>query len=288
MAIAEKENIQPPALTIVGEVVKLKESIDWFENLPLFGKTIVVTRSEDQSKTFTNLLLERGAEPFSFPVIQTVAPADWGPMDEALGRLHEYDGLIFTSVNGVKFFTQRLSHLKKDIRELKGVRLYAIGPKTAQAVQELGIRVDVVPEEFVAESLLESLGKENVEGKYFLLPRAKEARKTLPDTLASWGAVIDVIPAYETLKPDSKDDALPEKLKRGEIDCITFTASSTVKNFMAMLGKNYLASLTTTAVACIGPITAKTAEELGLRVDIVPQEFTVEGLVAALEKHFSP
>jgi len=282
---ARKENIQPPALTIVGDVVRLKESIDWFETLPLFGKTIVVTRAEDQSASFIHLLREKGADPLAFPVIQTVPPDDWEPLDEALTRLAQYDGLIFTSVNGVRFFVQRLAHWDKDIRELKGIRIYAIGPKTAQAVRGLGIRVDVVPEQFVAESLLESLGGEDVAGKHFLLPRAAAARETLPEALRARGAVIDVVPAYQTLPPQNPNGDLAARLRRHEIDAITFTSSSTVKNFMAMLDEPSL--LADTVIACIGPITARTAEDLGLRVDVVPEQFTVEALAAALESHFA-
>ncbi|MFQ5672708.1 MAG: uroporphyrinogen-III C-methyltransferase [Nitrospinales bacterium] len=284
---ARKQNIQPPALTIVGEVVSLKEHIDWFEILPLFGKTIVVTRAEDQSESFIHLLREKGAEPLTCPVIQTVPPDDWGPLDEALARLPQYDGLIFTSVNGVKFFTQRLTHQAKDIRELKGIRIYAIGPKTAQAVRDLGIRVDVVPEKFVAESLLESLGEKNVAGKRFLLPRAAVARETLPENLRARGAIIDVVPAYQTLPPQNRNDDLAAKLERREIDAVTFTSSSTVKNFIAMMDEHTRSLLADAIIACIGPITARTAEDLGLRVDVVPEQFTVEALVAALESRFA-
>ena len=140
--IAMKEKILPPALTVIGEVVGLKPAIEWYEKLPLAGKTIVVTRAEDQSESFLNLLQDAGAEAYPFPVIQTVAPESWAPLDEALNRLKDYDGLIFTSTNGVKFFLQRLKETRTDIRELQGVRIYTIGPKTEDALAELGIQVD--------------------------------------------------------------------------------------------------------------------------------------------------
>lgn len=285
--IADKETIHPPALTIVGPVVTLKENVDWFETLPLFGKTVVITRAEEQSEQLIDFLLEKGAEPFSFPVIQTHPPDDWSPLDTALTCLDRYHGLIFTSVNGVKYFVRRLAEKQKDIRELKGVRIYAIGPKTAQAVRDLGIRVDVVPEKFVAESLLESMGKENIKGRRFLLPRAAVARETLPETLRRLGAEIDVVHAYQTLLPPTKTGDFLEKLRRGEIDAVTFTSSSTVKNFMKLIGEANRPLLAKTAIACIGPITAKTAEDLGLNVDVIPGQYTAEALVDAVEAHFA-
>jgi uroporphyrinogen III methyltransferase/synthase len=285
--IAQRENIQPPALTIVGSVVNLKEHVDWFERLPLFGKTVVVTRAEEQSENLARLLRERGAEAPAFPVIQTFPPEDWGPLDRALDRLSDYHGLIFTSVNGVKYFVERLRREDRDIRDLKGLRVYAIGPKTAAAVRDLGVRVDVVPEEFVAESLLQSLGAENVKGKRFLLPRAAVARETLPDTLRSLGAEIDVASAYRTLPPANGAGELSARLRRGEIAAVTFTASSTVNNFMQLLGPEAPALLQGVVIACIGPITAKTAREHGLRVDVVPAQFTVESLVEALAEFFA-
>ena len=284
--IAVKENIKPPALTIVGEVVNLKSHTDWYETLPLFGKTFVITRPEEQSEAFMSGLLERGAEPFLFPVIETVTPEDWKLLDASIQKLDSYDGLIFTSVNGVKFFMQRLGENGKDIRELKGLRLYAIGSKTEKAVNALGINVDVVPESFVAESLIECMGKENIKGKKFLLPRAAVARETLPDQLRAQGADVDVAPAYQTVRPQTDTGELICRLKEGAIDAVTFTSSSTVTHFMGLLGTDLLPQLKKIAVACIGPVTAKTAEKAGLKVDITAKEYTVNGLIAALEKHF--
>lgn len=285
--IAAKEDIKPPALTIVGEVVNLKTHADWYETLPLFGKTLVITRPEEQSEAFMRGLLERGAEPFLFPVIETVPPEDWKPLDNAIQKLDSYDGLIFTSVNGVKFFMQRLKEKGKDVRELKGLRLYAIGSKTEQAVNTLGISVDVVPDDFVAESLLDSLGKENIKGKKFLLPRAAIARETLPDQLRAKGADIDVAPAYQTVRPQTDTQELVRRLKEGSIHAVTFTSSSTVTHFMELIDEEIMPQLKQIVVACIGPVTAKTAENAGLKVDIMAEEYTVDGLIAALEKHFN-
>jgi len=284
--ISKKNMILPPALTIIGEVVNLKSTIEWYESLPLFGKTVVVTRKGDQAESMIHRLQELGAEPYFFPVIETVAPDDWSPLDKALNNLSQYQGLIFTSANGVRAFIERLKAIDQDIRELKGVRVYTIGPKTAEAVQALGIRVDVVPESFVAESLIESMGKENIKGKRFLLPRATLARETLPEQLRKMGAHVDIAPTYQTILPSQSIEVLEKKLAAGNIDVITFTSSSTVKNFLALTGEKLLPEIKKIKIACIGPITEKTARDAGLNVQIVPPQYTVLSLVDAIENYY--
>ncbi len=284
---AMQEKIAPPALTVIGEVVNMKPMIEWYESLPLFGKTIVITRAGNQSESIIRLLQEKGAEPFSFPVIQTVPPEDWAPLDNALTRLSQYHGLIFTSANGVKFFMQRLKEKQQDIRDLAGVRIFTIGPKTENAINAFGIRVDVVPENFVAESLLESLGRENVKGKRFLIPRAAVAREILPDQLREMGAQVDVVPAYQTILPKRKNQDFARRLQSGNIQVVTFTSSSTVTNFLDSLAPELLPHLKHVTFACIGPITANTARAKGLNVEIVPSQYTVDALVAAIEDHYA-
>ena len=186
----------------------------------------------------------------------------------------------------MRFFFQRLKEIQQDIRNLKDVRIYTIGPKTAEAVQELGMLVDVVPDEFVAESLLESI--KDIKGKRFLIPRAKVAREVLPVKLREMGAQVDVAPAYQTILPGLKSDPLAKRLKSGAIDFLTFTSSSTVKNFLALTGEPLLPEIKKTRIACIGPITAKTAEDAGLKVDILPEEYTVASLLDAIEDYFQP
>ncbi|HIE41898.1 MAG TPA: uroporphyrinogen-III C-methyltransferase [Nitrospinaceae bacterium] len=281
--ISAKDKILPPALTIIGEVVNLKSTIEWYEKLPLFGKTIVVTRKGDQANSMIDRLHELGAEPFFFPVIETIAPDDWTPLDNALKTLSKYDGLIFTSVNGVRFFAERIKAVEQDIRELKGVRIFTIGPKTAEAVRDLGIRVDVVPENFVAESLIASM--ENIKGQRFLIPRATVAREILPEQLRKMGAIVDVAPAYQTVLPSQPVDTLEKRLKEGSIDVITFTSSSTVTNFLTLIGKKLLPEIKKVTIACIGPITAKTAREAGLNVKIMPEQYTVSSLMDAIENY---
>ena len=283
-----KEKISPPALTIIGEVVNLKPEIEWYEHLPLFGKSIVVTRKGDQAEGMIERLGELGAEPVFFPVIETVAPEDWATLDEALNNISRYDGLIFTSVNGVRFFFQRLKEIQQDIRNLKNLRVYTIGPKTAGSVRDLGICVDVVPEDFVAESLIESIGKEKITGQRFLIPRAAVAREVLPKTLREMGAQVDIAPAYQTILPKPKSDAFSKRLQSGDIDVLTFTSSSTVKNFLELTGKSLFEEIKKTRIACIGPITAETAKNAGLNVDILPKEYTVPALLEAIEDYYKP
>lgn len=285
--IATRENIAPPALTIIGEVVNVRPFMEWYETLPLFGKAVVITRAENQADSMIHQLQEKGAEPVSFPVIQTLPPPDESPLDQALTRLPQYDGLIFTSANGVKFFMQRLKETGQDIRELKGVRIYTIGPKTEKAVRAFGMQVDCVPENFVAESLIESLGQENVQGKRFLIPRALVAREILPDQLRAMGATVDVVPAYQTLPPKRKNQDLAHRLQDGVIDVITFTSSSTVTNFLDQIGPELRPHLDRVTIACIGPITANTAQENGLKVTIVPKQYTVDALVTAIADHYA-
>jgi uroporphyrinogen III methyltransferase / synthase len=284
---AMQEKIAPPALTVIGEVVNLKPMIEWYESLPLFGKTIVVTRAENQSDAMIRRLQEQGAEPFSFPVIQTVPPENWEPLDQALTHLSEYHGLIFTSVNGVKFFMQRLRETEQDIRDLKGVKIFAIGPKTEKAVHALGMRVDVVPENFIAESLLENLGREDVTGKRFLIPRALVAREILPDQLRQMGALVDVVPAYQTVPPKRKNQHFTRRLKDGAISVVTFTSSSTVTNFLDQLDADLKPYLDAVTFACIGPITADTARARGLTIDIIPKQYTVDALVQAIVDYYA-
>lgn len=284
--IAMKEKIAPPALTIIGEVVGLRPLIKWYETLPLFGKTIAVTRAEEQAASFIQALEDKGAEPFCFPVIRTVAPEDWTPLDRALGQLASYDGLIFTSANGVGFFMQRLIETGRDIRDLKGARVYAIGPQTASRVRDLGIPVDVVPEKFVAESLIDSLaGEGDSTGRRFLLPRAAVAREILPEKLCEMGAHVDVAPAYRTLRAEVDTEALKKRLEDRTLDAITFTSSSTVTNFLEIAGPPLRPLLKDVKIACIGPVTAETARKAGLNVAIVPETFTVAALIEALEHH---
>jgi uroporphyrinogen III methyltransferase / synthase len=280
--------LKPPAIIVVGEVVRLRERLNWFEDKPLFGRTVVVTRAREQASDFKALLTQLGAQCIEFPTIAIQPPPSWDPLDRAISHLDTYDWVIFTSVNGVAHFMDRLLKLGGDIRDLKGTRLAAIGPKTAEALECRGLRLDLVPGEYRAEAILEAMGVDAVRGRRVLLPRALEARDILPDTLRQWGAQVDVVAAYQTVLPDHEGARVLAKLRAGEIDCVTFTSSSTVTNFLRMFPQDEIMSaLAGTTIACIGPITGETAQKQGLTVAIMPSEYTIPGLAAAICNHYS-
>ena len=280
-------NLKPPAITVVGEVVRLREELNWFEQRPLFGRCVVVTRAREQASELKSILAELGAQCIEFPTIAIEPPPSWEPLDAAINSIATYGWVIFTSVNGVRFFMERLRLTGRDVRDLHGARLAAIGPKTAEALEQYGLRPDLVPNEYRAESILEGLSGEEINGKRILLPRAMAARDVLPETLRQWGAQVDVVPAYQTVLPRERSTEMMEHLRSGKIDCLTFTSSSTVSNFFSLFEQSaILPLLKHVCIACIGPITAKTAEEHGLYVDVMPSEYTITGLVQALRSHF--
>lgn len=287
VSLAEKSKIKPPAIIVVGDVVKLKEKIDWFENKPLYKKQIIVTRAREQASNFANLLESNGAWPIEFPTIETVPPDSWDALDSAIQNIEKYNWLIFTSANSVKYFLQRLKKNKKDIRCLKGIKLCTIGPKTAEELEKLGIRIDYMPSEYKAEAIIEGLSSKEIKGKKILIPRAAVAREVLPEELAKMGATVDVVEAYKTVRPEKKTDGIKKMLKNKEIDAITFTSSSTVINFVDMFKKEEISDLVNgVPIACIGPITAKTAEKYGLKASIIPEHYTIEAFTDAIVDFF--
>ncbi len=284
----KEANLQPPAIIVVGEVIKCREELNWFERRPLFGRKIVVTRAREQSSDFRAKLEELGAQCIEFPTIEVVPPPSWDPLDTAISVLSDYDWIIFTSVNGVKSFIGRMRRAGKDARALSGVRLGAIGPKTAEALEAVMLHPDLVPSEYRAEAVLEALSGYNAAGKRFLMPRAMVAREILPETLREQGARVDVVPAYQTVLPERDAQKVRSLLTDGRIDCLTFTSSSTVSNFFTMVGKDEFQQCKGgTVIACIGPVTAQTAAGFGLKTSIMPSEYTIGGLAEAIVAHFS-
>jgi uroporphyrinogen III methyltransferase/synthase len=282
-AEARRTDMGPPAVLVVGEVVRLRGRLAWFEAAPLFGRKVMVTRTREQASELAERLRALGAEPVEFPTIAVREPEDWGELDRALNRLEEYHWVVFTSPNGVRFFLKRLQHLGGDIRDLKGIRIAAIGPGTAQAVTQRGVRVDLVPAEFKAEGLADAFDSQEVEGRNFLLPRAAQARDVLPERLRAMGARADVVAAYRTVVPEGVSGEARALLQERQVDAVTFTSSSTVSHFLEMLGRDEAVRLLRTVrVACIGPITAKTAMDAGLSPDVVANPYTIDGLVDAL------
>ena len=277
----QSTGFKSPAVTVVGDVVSLREKLRWFDNRPLFGKKVLVTRSRDQASELSELLREQGAEPIEFPVIRISPPESFDELDAALERIDTYDWVLFTSANGVRATIDRLHQLGRDVRSLQGPKIGAIGPATAESIACLGVRVDFTPSKFVAESVVEEF-PESPAGKRILIPGAKDAREVLPEKLREKGAQVDVVTSYQTVIEESCAPPIKEMLEKGEIDIITFTSSSTVKNFVRLVGRESVPEGVT--IACIGPITAQTAEEHGLKPDIVAEDYTIEGLVRGLVK----
>ncbi len=272
--VAEAE-LKPPALVIVGEVVSLREELDWFERLPLFGQRVVLTRAEEQSVESAEQLRRLGADVIVAPTIEIQEPSSWGPIDAAIDVLETYDWLIFTSRNGVDRFLNRLDRSPRDLRAIRG-RLAAIGSATAEALAEARLKVDCVPTEFVAESLLEALD-DDLTGKKILIARAEFAREFLPEELRSRGAQVDVAPVYRTVVPDGSH--LRGIMAAKSPDWITFTSSSTVRHFVEMVGVEALRDI---RIASIGPITSQTIREYGLEPAVEASPHTMARLIAVV------
>ena len=266
-----------------------KSGLGWYERRPLFGRRIVVTRARAQAGELSAELESLGAEVREFPTIEVKPPGDFGPLDDAIRDLDSFDWLILTSVNGVDAFLHRLRHNDLDLRAIpRATKVAAIGPATAEALEKVGLRVDVVPEEFRAEALIDAVSGESLAGKRVLIPRAKVAREVLPDRLRDAGAEVVVPPAYETMPSSEGKDQLAGDLESGLIDCVTFTASSTVDNFIRAFGVDESVRLLAgTRVACIGPITADTARGHGLRVDAEATQYTIPGLIETVVDLFA-
>ena len=254
----------------------------------LRGKRILVTRARSQALSLAQRIESLGGEVVEFPTIEIRPPESYGPLDQAIKQIASYDWLIFTSVNGVEQFLNRFEKLGKSIADLAGIEVGAIGPETARRLTAAQIEPTFVPKQYQAEGILEGLISETVLGKRILIPRAAKARDILPETLCRWGARVDVVEAYQTVLPQVDVSALCRLLREGTIDMITFTSSSTATNFAVMLRDQDLPRLLSRAVvACIGPITRKTVEDLGMRPEIVSEEFTIPGLVRAMVDYFS-
>jgi len=278
----EKAGMTNPAVVIVGEVVSLREKLQWFEKKPLFGKRVLVTRARSQASELSEKIAELGGEAFEYPLIRMQSPSDSAPLDNALRELGTYSWVMFTSPNGVEFFFKRMRELGIDIRTMTG-KIAAVGPKTAEALLERGLTVSVTAAEFHAEGLLESLQGQLAKGERVLLPRADIARKTLPRALQELGLHVTEADTYETVIDASNTEQVMKMLHNKSIHIITFTSSSTVKNFVeAMSGQDLPSLLAGVEIACIGPITAETARDCGLNVQIVAAESTIEGLLEAL------
>ncbi len=279
--------LEPPLVTVVGPVVGLRDKLRWFDNRPLFGKHVLVTRAAEQAGVLSHALAEAGAEPIELPTIEIVRRIDQKALRSSLQRLEagEYDWLVFSSANGVDIFFDELRRRKKDARVLGRASVCAIGPATATALAERGVHADVVPERFLAEGIVEALTERGIMGQRVLWPRARGARRALVTGLERLGAMVDELPLYSAAVPKQVDAEAMARLRAGEVDIVTFASSSAVRNLLKMLDGDK-APLEKPLIACIGPVTATAARRAGLRVGVEAPDHTIEGLLAALSDHF--
>jgi uroporphyrinogen III methyltransferase/synthase len=281
----EEAKLETPAVTIVGKVVSLRETIDWFGKRPLLGKTIVVTRTRQQASELSTQLEAMGANVLEAPTITLQPAADSQAVDAALMSAGTFDWIIFTSANDVTVAKERLAKIKGDIRLFGNAKIAAIGNATARAIErELCLKVDLLPKRFVAEALADELiANGNASGKRFLLLRADIARPLLANRLVESGAeqVADVA-IYETRAVAALPTELLQALDQRQVDWVTFTSSSTAKNFVNLLGGDYQAKLNGVKIASIGPITSQSLVELKLTPTVQAEEFDIPGLVQAL------
>jgi uroporphyrinogen III methyltransferase/synthase len=281
----KKSGLSPPAVIVVGKVAGLRKKLRWFDNRPLSGRRILVTRSRQQAGSLSKLLRQRGAIPVELPVIEIHPVADFARLDSAISQLDRYHWAVFTSVNGVEAFFARLNQLGKDTRSLGSIKIAAIGPATVEALVQRGIKPEHCPTEYTSAALLAGFKKMAVNGQRFLLPRADIADKELSRGIKGMGGIVQDIACYHTV-PASASSNAAEILSRGEIDMVTFASSSTVTNLLrALKGKKSL--LKKVKIACIGPMTAEAVLKAGLTVDIVSREHTIPGLVTAIEDYYA-
>jgi uroporphyrinogen III methyltransferase/synthase len=273
---ASEAEVRPPAVTVIGPAAARRERIAWLEHRPLHGKRVVVTRARAQASELARRLASLGAEPVELPAIRIEPRIDSKEVRQAIESLHSYALVCLTSPNGVRLLFEAMAEQGRDARALANATVAAIGPGTAAALAERGVIPDVVPERFVAEALVEALAKLDLNGKPALLARAAEARDVLPDALRDRGAEVDVVTLYETTaeKPE------PEALERvAEADYVTFTSSSTVRNFVQAVGDGIPRDA---RVVTIGPVTSDAAREAGLSINVEAERHDIDGLVEAL------
>ncbi|MCP3941859.1 MAG: uroporphyrinogen-III C-methyltransferase [Desulfobacteraceae bacterium] len=279
----EEAKLKSPAIIVVGQVVNLRKELAWFDKKPLFGKRIVITRARAQASGLVSQLTNLGAQCLEIPTIRIIPAEDTAPLKSAITNIKDYDWLVFTSVNGVKFFFDTLFDMGKDVRALGHLKFACIGPVTKERLGDYGIVSDILPQTYRAESVVDAFSKEDMKGKKVLLPRAKVARTVLPENLTRMGAVVDEITAYETILNDDDKQTLISMLEDNKIDTVTFTSSSTVSNFMSLLENQDTARLLKEVTfASIGPITSDTARSLGIEPDIEAAPYTIKGLVDAM------
>ena len=285
---ARDTGFKAPAITVVGEVVNLRETLRWFDNRPLFGRSVLVTRSADQAGEFGSMLERLGARVYCCPTIEIVPPPTYAELDRAIAEIRNFDWLIFTSYNAVQHFFARLHETGRDTRALGHCRVCAVGPKTAAALAPYGLKPDLVPQDYKAEGVVALFADLDMAGKRVLFPKGDRARDVIPEELARMGALVSAPVAYCNETPDDIPAEALQALEERRVDCVTFTSSSTVQNLATILGDNrFLHLMDGVIVASIGPITSKTCRDLGLEVHLEPAEYTLEALAAQLVNHYA-
>ncbi len=278
---AHEADLGPPIITIVGEVVSLRDQLQWHDNLPLSNKRILITRDKLESRTLSQMLLERGATPIELPTIEFAPPESYRDFDQILRQIQMYDWIVFTSVHGVKGFFDRMWSQGKDARNLHGIQICCIGTATASKMIEYGLIPDFVPEKYSSQDILDAFSHFDISGKHVLLPRSDLAAPNLPKGLETLGATVTELVTYRNLIPEESSTHIANAFEEA-VDIVIFASSSSVINLMKLLDGDTRV-LSTARVACIGPVTAKTAQEHGLNVDLVPEERTLQGIIASIE-----
>jgi len=289
--VVQREGITPPAVIVVGEVVNLRDIINWYEHRPLFSRRVMVTRTREQASELVYLLENQGAECTEFATISLTPPDSWEEMDQALDQIETFDWLLFTSINAIDYFFQRLFEKDMDSRDLKGLKIAVVGTTTGEILKKYGLKADLLPEVFTGKGLADSLLAQGHGKCRFLLPRAKKAAETLPKALTEAGGTVVIAPAYQNVRPQGRKKELQQELKENRPNVVTFTSSSTFTNFLYMLdtkdNEELHQVLEGIKIAAIGPITAKTIEENGLKVDIMPSTYTIPAMAEAIQDYFS-
>jgi len=284
---ARESSFKAPAITVVGEVVNLRQRLSWFDNRPLFGRSVLVTRGADQAGEFTSRLERLGARVYACPTIEILPPESYADLDEAIAGLNSFHWIVFTSYNAVRYFFARLSDLGLDTRALGSCRVCAVGPKTAAALEPFGVLADLVPDDYKAQGVVAAFAGLDIAGKWILFPRGDRAREVIPEELTRMGAQVMSPVAYVNRTPDAIPDQALRALEEGRIDYVTFTSSSTVQNLARILGENrFLHLMQGVRVASIGPVTSKSCHELGLEVHMEPAQYTLDALAVELVGHF--
>lgn len=277
----QEEGIKPPSLIVIGGVVSLRDKLSFFDKKPLLGKNIVVTRARAQSSSLVKKIMDLGGNPIEFPTIRIKEINPNKDLEDKINNIGNYDYVIFTSINGVDIFFNRLLNMGYDSRKLGNIKVVAIGPKTSKALKKYGIIPDIIPEKYVAENIYESLSKNLNSNNKVLIPRSSNARSYLVDKLNEV-CYVDEVKTYDTVLGDGNKEEMYSFLQNNEIDYITFTSSSTVKNFISIIGEENVDKLKSTKLISIGPITSETIENFGLKVYREAEEYTIEGVLKQL------